>query len=75
MFLQLPRFYDDQVTAALVDSAVDLVSQAVLSLAESYMQRHSPDYPVGKIRIENNMNCKNILNYQSRWDEWMRENQ
>lgn len=33
------------VTAALTDSAVDLVSQAILSLAERYMGQHNPDYP------------------------------
>jgi cation diffusion facilitator family transporter len=40
------------VLAAMVDSAVDLVSQAVLSLAGRYMQKHSPDYPVGRSRLE-----------------------
>jgi len=40
------------VTAALVDSAVDLVSQAVLSLADRYISRHSPEYPVGRSRLE-----------------------
>ena len=40
------------VTAALVDSAADLVSQAVLSLADRYISRHSPEYPVGRSRLE-----------------------
>ena len=40
------------VLAALVDSAVDLVSQGVLSLATIYMKTHSPDYPVGRSRLE-----------------------
>lgn len=40
------------VTAALVDSVVDLASQAVLSLADRYIGRHSPDYPVGRSRLE-----------------------
>eukprot|EP01041_Mallomonas_annulata_P002849 gene2849-5604_t len=40
------------VTAALVDSIVDLVSQAVLSIAQRYIQKHSPDYPVGRSRLE-----------------------
>lgn len=40
------------VTAALADSAVDLVSQGVLSLAEAYMSKHSPEYPVGRSRLE-----------------------
>ena len=35
-----------------VDSAVDLVSQAVLSLATSIMKKHSHDYPVGRSRLE-----------------------
>ncbi len=40
------------VTAALVDSAVDLVSQGVLSLADKYISSHSPEYPVGRSRLE-----------------------
>lgn len=40
------------VLAALADSAVDLVSQAVLSMADRYMNKHSPDYPVGRSRLE-----------------------
>lgn len=40
------------VLAALVDSAVDLVSQAVLALADMYISKHSPDYPVGRSRLE-----------------------
>ena len=40
------------VTAALVDSVVDLASQAVLSLADRYIGKHSPDYPVGRSRLE-----------------------
>jgi len=40
------------VTAALVDSAVDLVSQAVLSLADRFISHHSPEYPVGRSRLE-----------------------
>ena len=35
------------VLAALADSAVDLVSQAVLSTAERYISKHNPDYPIG----------------------------
>ena len=56
-----------QVTAALVDSAVDLVSQGVLSLAESYMMRHSPDYPVGRSRLEalSVMVCAFIMSFAS----------
>ena len=33
------------------DSAVDLVSQLVLSIAQLYIQKHSPDYPVGRSRL------------------------
>eukprot|EP01034_Spumella_vulgaris_P043837 gene43837-54472_t len=40
------------VTAALADSAVDLLSQFVLSLSDWYIGRHSPDYPVGRSRLE-----------------------
>lgn len=40
------------VTAALADSAVDLLSQYVLNLAEKYMQEHSPNYPIGRSRLE-----------------------
>jgi divalent metal cation (Fe/Co/Zn/Cd) transporter len=40
------------VGAALADSAVDLVSQAVLSVANVYKNKHSPDYPVGRSRLE-----------------------
>ena len=40
------------VWASLADSIVDLLSQAVLSLASRYIKRHDPDYPVGKSRLE-----------------------
>jgi hypothetical protein len=40
------------VTAALADSAVDLASQAILSVAARYIVRHSPNYPVGRSRLE-----------------------
>jgi len=40
------------VLAAMTDSAVDLASQAVLSWAEWYINRHNPDYPVGRSRLE-----------------------
>jgi divalent metal cation (Fe/Co/Zn/Cd) transporter len=40
------------VMAALVDSAVDLVSQAILAIAEIYMAKFSPNYPVGRSRLE-----------------------
>eukprot|EP01032_Pedospumella_encystans_P012246 gene12246-14181_t len=40
------------VTAAMVDSIVDLLSQAILSLSDSYIASHSPDYPVGRSRLE-----------------------
>lgn len=40
------------VIASLVDSAIDLISQFVLTWSQSYANYHSPDYPVGKSRIE-----------------------
>lgn len=40
------------VTASLIDSVVDLVSQGILSLANRYIATHSPDYPVGRSRLE-----------------------
>jgi cation diffusion facilitator family transporter len=40
------------VLASLVDSIVDLLSQAVLAYAEKYISEHSPDYPVGRSRLE-----------------------
>eukprot|EP01040_Poterioochromonas_malhamensis_P012326 gene12326-13477_t len=40
------------VTASLADSVVDLASQAILSLAQRYIAKHSPSYPVGRSRLE-----------------------
>lgn len=40
------------VLASLVDSVVDLLSQLILAVAEKYIVRHSPDYPVGRSRLE-----------------------
>lgn len=40
------------VTASLADSVVDLASQAILSLAQRYIVKHSPSYPVGRSRLE-----------------------
>ena len=40
------------VAASLADSIVDLLSQGVLALAERYIRIHSPDYPVGRSRLE-----------------------
>jgi cation diffusion facilitator family transporter len=40
------------VLASLVDSIVDLLSQAILAVAENYILRHSPKYPVGRSRLE-----------------------
>jgi cation diffusion facilitator family transporter len=40
------------VLASLADSAVDLASQVVISLAEHYMGKASPLYPVGRARLE-----------------------
>lgn len=51
MFLFIATF-SKSVLASLADSAVDLVSQAVLSLADRYISKHNPDYPVGRSRLE-----------------------
>ena len=40
------------VLASLADSAVDLASQGMLSLAERNMKRHDARYPVGRARLE-----------------------
>ena len=40
------------VAAALADSAVDIISQIVLYWADSYINKHSKDYPVGRSRLE-----------------------
>lgn len=40
------------VTAALVDSIVDLLSQAILAMADRYIAKRSPEYPVGRSRLE-----------------------
>ena len=55
------------VLAALVDSAVDLVSQAVLSLAERYTHKYSADYPVGRSRLEalSVLTCAFIMTFAS----------
>jgi len=44
--------HSKSVAASLADSAVDLASQAVLSWADYYITKHSPDYPVGQSRLE-----------------------
>jgi divalent metal cation (Fe/Co/Zn/Cd) transporter len=57
-FLLLVKLYasivsnSKSVWASLADSLVDLLSQAVLSLAEKYSKRHHPEYPVGRSRLE-----------------------
>ncbi|KAK9817796.1 hypothetical protein WJX72_002302 [[Myrmecia] bisecta] len=40
------------VLASLADSGVDLASQGVIAMAEHFMQRPSPEYPVGRARLE-----------------------
>eukprot|EP01032_Pedospumella_encystans_P020357 gene20357-23123_t len=40
------------VTAAMVDSVVDILSQGILALSDRYIARHSPNYPVGRSRLE-----------------------
>jgi cation diffusion facilitator family transporter len=51
------------VLASLVDSAVDLISQAVLAAAGSYSKTYSPNYPVGRSRLEALavMACANVM--------------
>ena len=57
-FLLLVKIYiavtssSKAILAALVDSAVDLVSQAILDIADRYMTRYDADYPVGRARLE-----------------------
>ena len=40
------------ILAALVDSVVDLVSQIILALGDHYVNKPSPEYPIGRSRIE-----------------------
>ena len=40
------------ILAALVDSVVDLVSQIILALGDHYANKPSPEYPIGRSRIE-----------------------
>ena len=40
------------ILAALVDSVVDLVSQVILALGDHYVNKPSPEYPIGRARIE-----------------------
>jgi hypothetical protein len=40
------------IDASPLRCAVDLLSQMVISLAEHYVARGSPDYPVGRARLE-----------------------
>jgi len=55
------------VLAALADSAVDLASQVVLSLADRYMKRHDERYPVGRSRLEALavLGCSSIMSMAS----------
>jgi hypothetical protein len=39
------------VAAAVVDSAVDLISQGILSVADTYIHRGNPNYPAGRSRL------------------------
>jgi len=40
------------VAAAVVDSAVDLISLVLLSGAEWHTRKHNPNYPIGRSRLE-----------------------
>ena len=40
------------ILAALADSVVDLISQIILSTGDYYANKASPDYPIGRSRIE-----------------------
>jgi len=40
------------VIASLADSGADLISQAIISAAEYYKNKMSPNYPVGRARVE-----------------------
>ena len=40
------------VAAAVVDSAVDIISQLLLSVAEWHTRKHNPNYPIGRARLE-----------------------
>ena len=58
LFLLMAKLYigivsnSKAVWASVADSVVDLLSQAVLSVATRYIRRHDPDYPVGRSRLE-----------------------
>lgn len=55
------------VLAAMVDSIVDLVSQAILSTSEHYMNRYDQQYPVGRARLEalSVLACAFIMSFAS----------
>ena len=58
VFLLIAKLYigivsnSKAVWASVADSIVDLLSQAVLSIATRYIRLHDPDYPVGRSRLE-----------------------
>ena len=58
IFLLIAKLYigivsnSKAVWASVADSIVDLLSQAVLSIATRYIRLHDPDYPVGRSRLE-----------------------
>lgn len=55
------------IVAALTDSAVDLISQFLLSYCTLYMGAHSPEYPVGRSRLEalSVLGCASIMIFAS----------
>eukprot|EP00611_Tribonema_gayanum_P023730 TRINITY_DN505_c0_g1_i4.p1 TRINITY_DN505_c0_g1~~TRINITY_DN505_c0_g1_i4.p1 ORF type:complete len:381 (-),score=89.65 TRINITY_DN505_c0_g1_i4:315-1457(-) len=52
LFALVATNYSKAVAASLADSAVDVLSQVVLSLSQYFMLRPSKEYPVGRNRLE-----------------------
>ena len=69
VFLLIAKLYiaiisnSKAVWASVADSIVDLLSQAVLSIATRYIRLHDPDYPVGRSRLE----ALSVLASVSQW--------
>jgi divalent metal cation (Fe/Co/Zn/Cd) transporter len=47
-----PLLRTQAVAASLADSAVDVLSQGVLSVSQYYISRPHREYPVGRARLE-----------------------
>ena len=70
LFIKAYCFYissSKAVAAAMADSIVDLLSQTILSTAEKCINQHSPDYPVGRSRLEalSVLGCAGIMSMAS----------